>query len=261
MNYDEQCELPIIGMTLKQKVDKAVALLEMYEDDAGCYELGFSGGKDSVVIEHLAYLAGVNYKAVYNQTTIDPPELVQFIKKHYPKVIWRKPDKPFFKELEKQGLPSRLARWCCRMYKELDSDATFFIFGLRKQEGRSRSERVKLFQPWRKQGTYALNPIAYWSDADVWNFINEYDVPYCSLYDEGFHRLGCIGCPMGRKQRITQFKRWPGFERAWRRHSAIYWATHDNKTTNKFKTAEDFFAWWLSDGAQDKDEGCQMGLF
>jgi phosphoadenosine phosphosulfate reductase len=44
-----------------------------------------------------------------------------------------------------------------------------------------------------------VNPIINWTDSDVWEFIRKYNVPYCELYDRGYTRLGCIGCPMSTK--------------------------------------------------------------
>lgn len=64
-----------------------------------------------------------------------------------------------------------------------------------------------------KTHTTTVNPIIDWTDGEVWEFIKEYNIPYCTLYDEGFKRLGCIGCPMGSKeQRIREFERWPKYK-------------------------------------------------
>ena len=120
-----------------------------------------------------------------------------------------------------------------------------------------------MLQPW-PNGGYALNPIAYWTDADVWEFIKQEGLPYCGLYDEGFKRLGCVGCPMARQGRRKQFERWPGYAREWRRASKAYYDTHDNKTIRKYKTHDEFFEWWLSDNKSlpgDPADDCQMGLF
>ena len=63
-----------------------------------------------------------------------------------------------------------------------------------------------------KNHTTLVNPIIDWTTAEVWEFLKEYNIPYCSLYDEGFKRLGCIGCPMGSKeQRLREFERWPKY--------------------------------------------------
>lgn len=58
-----------------------------------------------------------------------------------------------------------------------------------------------------------VNPIVDWSDEDVWEFLNSNNIPHCSLYDEGFTRLGCIGCPLaGAKNMQHDFERWPKYK-------------------------------------------------
>ena len=61
------------------KVDVAIKRLRAFEPPEGYY-LAFSGGKDSVTVKALMDLAGVKYDAHYSVTSVDPPELVQFIK-------------------------------------------------------------------------------------------------------------------------------------------------------------------------------------
>lgn len=58
-----------------------------------------------------------------------------------------------------------------------------------------------------------INPIIDWSDEDVWQFLNENNIPHCSLYDEGYSRLGCIGCPLaGTKEMLRDFERYPKYK-------------------------------------------------
>jgi hypothetical protein len=58
-----------------------------------------------------------------------------------------------------------------------------------------------------------VNPIVDWSDEDVWDFLNSNNIPHCCLYDEGFTRLGCIGCPLaGKKNMERDFERWPKYK-------------------------------------------------
>lgn len=67
-------------------------------------------------------------------------------------------------------------------------------------------------QCYRTQKTM-VNPIIDWSDDDVWNFLNSNGIEHCCLYDEGFTRLGCIGCPLsGSKNMIQDFERWPKYK-------------------------------------------------
>lgn len=106
------------------KVEKAIKRLQLYEPKEGYY-LCFSGGKDSVVIKALADMAGVKYDAHYNVTSVDPPELVRFIKGKYPEVAFDYPrDKDGNRETmwtlipKKKMPPTRIARYCCAVLKE-----------------------------------------------------------------------------------------------------------------------------------------------
>ena len=80
--------MPLIEDTLDgtiNKVDIAIQRLKSFAPDNG-YFLAFSGGKDSVTIKRLAQMAGVKFEAHYSVTSVDPPELVQFIKREHPDV-------------------------------------------------------------------------------------------------------------------------------------------------------------------------------
>ena len=58
-----------------------------------------------------------------------------------------------------------------------------------------------------------VNPIVDWTEDDVWWFLNKYNIPHCELYDQGFSRLGCIGCPLsGSSNMIRDFERWPKYK-------------------------------------------------
>lgn len=65
--------------------------------------------------------------------------------------------------------------------------------------------------------TIIINPIFTWSEKDVWDFLNDVcQVPHCELYDEGFHRIGCILCPMASpRQKQIEIKRYPHVKKNW----------------------------------------------
>lgn len=108
----------------KDKVQQALERIKTFEPEEG-YWLAFSGGKDSVVVKKLLEMAGVKFESHYAVTTVDPPELVQFIKRVHPDVAIDKArfadgkQKSMWNLIEKKGLPpTRLARYCCKELKE-----------------------------------------------------------------------------------------------------------------------------------------------
>jgi phosphoadenosine phosphosulfate reductase len=247
---------PEIVLTLDELTDYATRLLKEYEPKEGYYGC-FSGGKDSVVIKELARLAGVQVAWHYNVTTIDPPELVRFIKDNHSDVIFEKPKRGFFTWMKTQGIPMRRERWCCRHLKERSAPIrSTMIFGVRASESPRRAKQWGAITAHTRTNSWVVSPIISWKDEHVWEFIRSRSLPYCSLYDEGFSRLGCIGCPMGTpEQRKRQFARWPKFQAAWKRAFQWQWEhRHGGKTKDgrpwfgdRYWTSwEEMWDWWLS---------------
>lgn len=110
--------------SIEKKIQNAITLLKMFEAKAiemhpEGYYLCFSGGKDSQVIYELAKQAKVKFQAYYNVTTVDPPELVYFIRKMYPAVIINQPDTTMWELIsQKHYPPTRRMRYCCSELKE-----------------------------------------------------------------------------------------------------------------------------------------------
>lgn len=92
-----------------------------------------------------------------------------------------------------------------------------------------------------------LNPIYDWTTEEVWEFIKQYKVPYCELYDCGFKRLGCIGCPMsGEKGMTREFERYPKYKEAYiRAFRNIIKNIKAKGTHTTFTTAEEVFDRWI----------------
>lgn len=109
-------------------------------------------------------------------------------------------------------------------------------------------------------------PICYWTDADVWEFHRLRNLPYCELYDQGFKRLGCVGCPLGGpKNQAREFARWPRFESLWKRAIVRFWEKwramprNDGKPRYSagFASGEEMWDWWRSGERKDESTGCQ----
>ncbi len=217
----------------------------------GGYFLAFSGGKDSQTLYHIAQLAGVRFEGHMNLTSVDPPEVIRFVRKHYPEVELIKPKDSIYHVAErKQLLPTKKVRWCCEEYKEHAGAGKVTLIGIRRQESSRRKKRNEVEIDSRKySGTLdgldeyrkanginitnateettigcisgkeslLISPIINWTERDVWKFLNDVvRVPHCELYDQGFHRIGCIGCPMSSpRQKRIENERWPHVKRNW----------------------------------------------
>lgn len=127
------------------KVDMAIRCLKSFEPEEGYY-LAFSGGKDSQCIYHLCEMAGVKFDAHYSVTSIDPPEVVRFIKKNYPDVAFEYPRDRDGKVVtmwnlipRKQMPPTRIARYCCAWFKETNGKDRITVTGVRWDESANRA--------------------------------------------------------------------------------------------------------------------------
>lgn len=130
----------------RDKVQIAMDRLRAFEPPDGYY-LAFSGGKDSQCIYHIAEMAGVKFDAHYRVTSVDPPELVRFIKRQYPDVSIDVPHDKDGKPITMWNLiprkmmpPTRLARYCCSDLKESGGKGRVTVTGVRWDESSNRKK-------------------------------------------------------------------------------------------------------------------------
>ena len=236
--------MTMVDVAIERLTTFGAAALAKHPDG---YYLAFSGGKDSVAILGLAKEAGVKFTAHHNLTTCDPPELVRFIKT-FPQVAIHIPRETMWQLVRRMGMPPRRqARFCCQVLKEGGGAGRVVLTGVRAGESNRRSKR-QYIEPCMRDGsrTY-LHPIFDWSTQDVWDYIRERGLSYCSLYDEGWKRLGCVLCPMTRDVE-RQMNRWPKIAAAWER--AVKATFKPDKVG--FATAEEYWQWWLDRDAPSR---------
>jgi phosphoadenosine phosphosulfate reductase len=235
------------GSTLEED---AIALLREHEPVEGYY-LAFSGGKDSIVIHDLTKRAGVKFKAHFHMTTVDPPEVTQFIRDNYPWVLWDRPKKSMFQIIVDHGTPpTRFRRYCCRELKEIGGRGHTVILGIRGAESARRKNRKSFEESRIDKGKFFVNPILSWADQDVWGYIRQHGLKYPSLYDNGRTRIGCVLCPLqshnGRLQDLEDF---PKFKKAYllafkRMLEKI--SSEGKKHPCGWNTPEEVMNWWIN---------------
>lgn len=218
---------------LDKKIERSIKFLQIACKGKDV-ELAYSGGKDSDVILELAKMAGIDYRAIYKNTTIDPPHTIAHCKSKGVEII--PPKKTFAKIIQENGLPTRWSRFCCKFLKEYKIGDKV-ITGVRRSESRKRAERYKEPTQCRVypkgERVEIFMPILEWSNEDVKEFIAERGIKCHPLYydEEGnFHverRLGCLCCPLiSKKKRIEDFKKYPNMIKFYARNAKIFLDTH-----------------------------------
>lgn len=242
---------------LREKIGEAILFLaeKMPNPDQPPFWVGFSGGKDSIVLKDLMLSGRPKSKPEfhYSVTTIDPPELIYYIRKYHPDVIWDYPKKPFVVAMSERGLPMRPhGRWCCQEYKESGPNSTskcrLVVTGIRQAESSSRKKRQKEEQCYRVKSKRMIHPLIEWTDDDIWLYIKLRKLPYCELYDQGFKRLGCVGCPFAsQKNRDREFARWPRYRAMYKKYIIRLYEKNKHKPWAQFfKDGDELAEAWLT---------------
>lgn len=179
------------------------ALVQLAEISREKVAVSFSGGKDSLVTLDLAHRVGIR-RAVFCDTSVEFEETRNFVKRveefYGMNIDVVRAPVTFFNFIKHVGLPSRILRWCCDVFKfgplsnyAVQENLYGFVTGLRMKESTKRatymdSDKNPLVPV--KQ----INPILRWTDQDVWEYVKTNSLPINPLY-EHFKRIGCWCCP------------------------------------------------------------------
>lgn len=201
---------------LQKKVDQSLRLLES-AGKRGVVEVAYSGGKDSDVIIELTKMAGIEYRAIYKNTTIDPPGTKEHVLSNGVEI--RNPKRGFYSIVRAKGFPSMFRRFCCSELKEYPI-LTSAVLGVRRAESAKRAQRYiepeicRIYKGYKGCVSQIL-PITEWTNEDVEAFIKARGIQCHPLYydaDGKFHverRLGCVGCPLKSDRGVADYLRYP----------------------------------------------------
>lgn len=185
--------------------------------------------------------------------------------------------------------PTRMARYCCQVLKEGGCNnryiatgvrwsesiaranrGTYEVIGKNKKEGiylsdevmimNDNSEKRRMIEKCELKAKSVVNPIIDWLDKDIWEFIRQEHIVYNPLYDMGYKRVGCIGCPMAGKRRWKEFADFPTYKKAYiRAFDKMLKVLKEKRKDNlpKWKTGYEVFLWWM----EDQNVDGQMDMF
>lgn len=241
----------------------------------------YSGGKDSEVLLELARRAGIDFEVQHSHTTADAPETVRHVRETFKRLendgIPCTINYPYYKGkqvsmwslIPQQGIPpTRVARYCCAVLKERSCKGRCIVTGVRWSESIKRKQNRGILEASREntffddneesrkefeacpiKGKTTINPIIDWKDSDIWDFVRSEHLQVNPLYQCGFSRVGCIGCPMAqKKQRYFEFQNYPKYEQMYHHAFARMLEALDAKgKSHSWETADDVFRWWMED--------------
>ena len=253
----------------------------------------YSGGKDSDVLLHLAEKSGIPFEVLHSLTTADAPETVRHVYDTFRRLEEKGVKCTVDKHVQPDGSrvtmwnliprklipPTRLARYCCAELKEGGGKGRFIATGVRWAESTARrknrgglevlhsnrqkslilandnEEGRRLFETCQMKGQRVVNPIIDWQDDDVLDYAAVEKIPMNPLYCEGFHRVGCVGCPMAAKSRAMGFARYPKIKAAYiRAFDRMLKARRERGLPCQWQSGVDVFHWWMEDGVLSGQE-------
>ena len=174
---------------------------------------------------------------------------------------------------EKKMPPTRMVRYCCKILKEKGCNNRYIATGVRWAEstkikertqfekiGKTKKDKVnfsdevmlmndndekrRMTELCMQKNKMVVNPIIDWRDSDIWEYIRSEKLRVCELYNMGYDRVGCIGCPMAGKSRWKEFADFPEYKK-------LYIHAFDRMVKinpkKSWHTGEQVFRWWMED--------------
>src|SRR3990167_10247479 len=207
-------------MTLEQKINLSKNIIEKAVSEFQRIFFSFSGGKDSTVMLDLIHTIKPDIKIVGIDTGYEFDETLEFTDKlmglYGTEIEYLRPTKEQHQEIlrhyrstapgEVGGLLDNKVssfmkdgQWYCCAHKEpalknflARGEYDAWLTGLRSDENENR-RLVGIYQK-GKNGIQKINPIIFWTQEDVWEYIKLNKLEYHPKYDQGYKSLGCKPC-------------------------------------------------------------------
>jgi phosphoadenosine phosphosulfate reductase len=168
--------------------------------------------EESVLLEELLSLGGgaTAARIVTIDTGVLFPETLQ---------TWKAFEERFGITIEVQDATGPGGPWtgpehCCSVAKVAALERSLegaegWITGIRREQGPTRADTEPIERDERR-GLWKYNPLAHWTEKDLWRRIHEREIPYNPLHDQGYASIGCAPCTQPGSGREG---RWAGSEK------------------------------------------------
>jgi phosphoadenosine phosphosulfate reductase len=219
-------------------------LSQRYEHSAGTDLLGwaidtFGGGlsigtglgTSGIVLMDMALEINPDVDIFYIDTGYFFPEtidLVQRLEERYQRSLRRVASEISITAQEKRFGPTLYANdpnLCCQVRKVLPlkkalADSTAWVTALRHDQSSTR-KGVPMVQWNERYNVVKIAPLAYWTEADIWQYIHEKGLPYNTLHDQNYPSIGCWPCTQPVEQGADlRAGRWQGLEK---KECGLHW--------------------------------------
>jgi phosphoadenosine phosphosulfate reductase len=180
----------------------------------------FSGPSGMVLLD-MVVRSGLDMTVIFLDTDLLFPEtyeLAALAEQRYGIPIQRRRPALSLEEQDRQEGPHLYARdpdRCCHLRKvtplaETLRDYDAWISGIRRDQSNTRAT-VHLLEWNTRHNLVKINPLAFWSDRQVWTYIHTHRVPYNPLLDQGYPSIGCVPCTRPASTDDPRAGRWVGF--------------------------------------------------
>lgn len=206
LNYENFTSDPFKNIDINDGTKGALKVLEWaYSTYGDSIVYSCSFGAESMVLINLISKVKPDAQITFLDTDLhfqETYDLIDRVKEKYPKlrIELKKPDLSLDEQAEKHGpaLWQREPNQCCYIRKikpleEVLSGAAAWISGLRREQSLSRQNTDFVNRDERFE-SIKVCPLIHWTWDDVWEYIEQHDLPYNELHDFNYPSIGCIPC-------------------------------------------------------------------
>ena len=152
--------------------------------------------EESVIVDELLRIAP-HTRVVTIDTGVLFPETLE---------TWRRFEERFGVKVEVEDASNPAAPWtgpehCCGADKVAALEralagAEAWVTGIRREQAETRANAQLVEDDAKRPGVKKYNPLAFWTEKDLWRRIHERDLPYHPLHDQGYASIGCAPCTL-----------------------------------------------------------------